>query len=380
VPKVCLRGKPGPRAAALCARGNGAYPGVSMAESKHPKAAKPKKATAKPPKVATKQPKAATKPPKAPPKRAALLAEARDPQTSTARLTELSKMPRIGYSEQREIARNPNASVEVLRRLADSFPREVEGNMAWTLEVLADPSLAALTQLPRARHGYRQEELIELARIGNLEVRRAVARNSSTPAEALVLLGQGDDPDIASALARHPKSPPELLARLARGPAQRDLAPSLLRHPATPADELRRLVPIGRSDRRRAALATLVENPLAPGDLLAEAAAHPELRLAVAAHPKAPREVLTAMAQDPDLNLLRAVASNPATPPELLDAVAHEHPGVRLRVAENPACSTPTLLWLAHDPQAPVRQAVADHRNTPLFVRQQLGTSRTRPG
>lgn len=311
--------------------------------------------------------------------KAVQLAEASDPQTPPARLAELLRS--TSHSDvQLAIVGNPNTAIETLRGVVHRFPKEVERNTAWALAALADPSLWALTQVPRARFSRDPAELLELARTHDREVRRTVAGNRSTPIEALWLLSQCEESFLHDDLARHPQAPPELLEKMASGAPSFSLQELLLKHPSTPTEVLRRLVDAQPIDKEERALSAVVQNPAAPGDLLTEAALLPALRCAVARHPRAPREVLTRLAEDADPNVRVEVASNPATPPELLDSIAHAHPAVRLRVAENPSCSTPTLQWLAHDPQASasVRQAVANHRNTPLMLRQQLGPSQTR--
>lgn len=313
------------------------------------------------------------------PTKTAQLAEASDPQTPPARLAELLHSTAHG-DVQLVIVGNPNTPIETLRGVVHRFPKEVERNTAWALAALADPSLWALTQVPRARSSRDPDELLELARTNHLEVRRTVAGNRSTPVEALWLLSQCEDRSISEELARHPQAPPELLSKLASGAPPFSLQELLLKHPSTPTEELRRLVDAQPTEKEERALSAVVQNPAAPGDLLTEAALLPALRSAVAKHPRTPRGVLVGLIEDTDPNVRAEVASNPSTPPEELDNLAHAHPAVRLRVAENPSCSTPTLQWLVHDPQtsASVRQAVANHRNTPLMLRQQLGSSQTR--
>lgn len=296
------------------------------------------------------------------------LAEAIDPQTPQAQLDRLagSRYPDVCVA----VAANPSASIYALKKLIFRFTHQVEGNAAWQLAVLADPSLADEQRRTRAIMSSDPEELRMLAQVGSLDIKRTVARNRSTPPDALALLARTDDAWLERTVAENPRTPPGVLAGMADGPRKSDLIYTLIENPATPEGTLRKLLHEHPPELREFLLSHALKNPALPGDLVGLAVEHPKLWKAIAIHLHAPREILKRLASEGPDDVQIAVALNPATPPETLDALAHTgHAGVRQAVAENPSCSTPTLVVLAGDPSLQVRKAAACHKNTPLYLR-----------
>lgn len=200
------------------------------------------------------------------------------------------------------------------------------------------------------------EVLRILATDRTIDVRRAVASNPKSPIDVLDALVQDPDPDtkVQGRVAENAKASQNALTLLAGGPRLSPMYLKVLQHPHCPPEIL------------TAALAwTLAENPRSAGDTerhlkirkaiagnpnfpdsLAWAIDVPEaiVRIRAAENPVCSTEVLTILAADSELWVVRAVATNPHCPPELLAQWIHSSDIDLFKgAAENP--STPTDAW-----------------------------------
>jgi hypothetical protein len=212
-----------------------------------------------------------------------------------------------------------------------------------------------------------------LAEHDDVEVRRAVAQNPSTPPETLSTLGASfpgellqnpafalwelEGPELFQALpvetARALLEVPGLAARYfvllaahPEGVIQRMLAS----HPQAPPALLEALARDEDYLVRRWALHNIVRRWPMPDEAL-------------------PREVLTRLIRVADEDVRVAFAKSASTPRELLVHLARDEEwGVRKAVVENEATSPEALTHLARDREWSVRRAVAGNKATPKKV------------
>ena len=151
-------------------------------------------------------------------------------------------------------------------------------------------------------------------------VRRAVARSTDLPPDAVARLLADPDPSVRQVLAEHhPDTPPDLLVDLARRSFPAKL--TLSRHPNFPADEIVAYANSGNeSDRIVAA-----EHPRVPDDAAAGLArtASASVRRALAANPACPPGYVVALLSDADEYVARDAAANPALPLSVARDVVH---------------------------------------------------------
>jgi len=114
---------------------------------------------------------------------------------------------------------------------------------------------------------------------------------------------------------------------------------------------------------------------LAPAEVLAELARHPDmdLRRGAAGAFNTPPVTLAELAQDPNVAVRRKVAGNINTPPTALTRLAGDPESVvRFLVTMNGAAPAAALTLLARVSEVSVRRGVACHPNTPPAVLAQL--------
>ena len=218
------------------------------------------------------------------------------------------------------------------------------------------------TRLPAAEP-YREAEAVigaagdepaVLAADEDVTVRRQVARNPHTPAEALDRLA--DDPDEAKELtetkvrwyvASNPTTSESTLTRMATASEETDLMV---------------LAAIGRHPHAATAVLEHLATAPAPGRSWVD----PDVRQAVASNPSTPPAILAAW-ENADANTGAAVAKNPATPTDVLERLSRDTSTsnrTRALVATNPSLPAAALFRLAHeDTDAWVREHAARNPN-----------------
>jgi hypothetical protein len=327
------------------------------------------------------------------------------------------------------VAANPATPSADLVRLGQQFPKEFLENPALDLLMLENPAL--LEDIPQAMlvrllksDRFPTDFLVWAARHAEEKVQLAVAMNAATPPEALEALSQsGHASARESASARmylHPNAllDPELAfviavkrrlasvcptdaiqawrkgdiglpqytslavgARLAVAGVNLQALASAVHLPIS----VQRLLAV---DSDRSVREALAGSPFTDPDLLRTLARERHrwllfeacVRAAVAANPKAPEEVLTALAKDEDSLVKLAVARNPQTPPETLKALSadQEHwvrssaHGTLWRQMTSPAIPPLTLDTWSRDPEASIRRAAASNPGTSPLVLETL--------
>lgn len=299
------------------------------------------------------------------------------------------------------VARSLAASGDVAVRLA--LPERARRLPADVIELLAgdqdDRVVAELVTF----HALPSSLAEALSRHPGVEVRRALAASSYTPAAVLVRLGYfprelaqnpATPPLLAAELLPHHVArywlasrvdlPPEVYAELAS-----ELEPGILAqlagNPAVPVEVLRSLV------TTRAAQRELLRNPAVPLDLLVEVAAAAQIgtavvprvavasedelralvasdvvqaRMLVGARADLPLELVQQLVSDPDPGVAAAVVTNPLVTVEQLWWLVERHGAVVYpRVARSPLCPSELLHHMASraDGVGEVHRAVARH-------------------
>lgn len=324
------------------------------------------------------------------------------------------------------VAANPATPPADLVRLGQQFPKEFLENPALDLLMLENPAL--LENIPQAllvrllkSNRCPTDLLVWAARHAEEKVQLAVAMNAATPPQALEALSQSGhvsaresasarmylhpnallDPELAfvSAVKRRLASvcPTDAIeawrngdiglpqytslavgARLAVAGVNLQALASAVRLPIS----VQRLLAV---DSDRSVRQALAGSPFTAPNLLRSLSREQHrwlpfegacVRAAVAANPKAPEEVLTALAQDEDSLVKLAVARNLQTPPETLKALSadQEHSvrssahGTLWRQMTSPAIPPLTLETWSRDPEASIRRAAASNPGTSPLV------------
>ena len=143
--------------------------------------------------------------------------EAQDPLTEPARLLGLARSSSASLGAL--VAKNPNATLQVLSVLAEKFPREVLQNPALSLFLLENPQ--SLLQL----HSRSLRSLLWCEEVPPLILRLCAA---------------SPDAALRGIVATCPKTPLDLLQQLSRDPAG-DVRSFVARHPTTDLSTLERL-------------------------------------------------------------------------------------------------------------------------------------------
>ena len=195
------------------------------------------------------------------------------------------------------------------------------------------------------------QQLADLVRCGDENLRDLIAVNPSTPVDTLEALSRHAAHDYAEVCVRlrvlqNPSTPPDLIAQAAVARTTIPLWERRWRR--TTADALQR--------------SWAILHPRCPSSLLRDLTSHsdPAVRATVAGSRRAPARVLEALAPSLDADVRAAVAANPNTPQVLLErAAADPHRSVRAAAASNPNTPRVLLERLAADPVAMVRRAAA---------------------
>lgn len=330
-----------------------------------------------------------------------------DPDVS---LGELERLAALGAFGRELVAAHPNASEQLLERVASEGPRSV------TVIILKHPNCPV--------------KLLEAACVSmDAEERRLAAMHPRTPADLIRDLRRaGADLQLQSVRPPEEPLPIEVIERLAAlrqcgcviAAVQRNCPPTLLesiaqdedwrvrlavlQNPHTPTSALEHLLSIDDEQVR----VRLLEHPNVPPRVVMEAAEHPhlEVRIAAARHAKAPAEALTMLAADGAYQVREIVARHPQVPREAInqlrrlgsaeDLLNFTEPDlelsasaiselVRLGVwprrlaARHPNTDAATLQTLACDADHVVREWAARHSNLPaefLELLERVGTSR----
>ncbi|WP_327412232.1 hypothetical protein [Streptomyces sp. NBC_01233] len=103
---------------------------------------------------------------------------------------------------------------------------------------------------------------------------------------------------------------------------------------------------------------------------------HPEVRGAAAANPATPAAAVTALAEDPELSVTWVFAERTDLPQAVYARTAADpRPGVRATLAQNPGIGPELIRVLAADPDEDVRRSLARHPRVPLDVLVELATT-----
>ena len=176
------------------------------------------------------------------------------------------------------------------------------------------------------------EIIEELMKDEDVEVRKAVAKNPSTPVDILKKLTDDKDKDVRKEVAKNPKTPVDILKKLA-GDEVVDVRWEVAINPNTPVDILRKLV----EDKDCIVRITVARNLRTPADILMTLAGDKSwrVRFAVASNPKIPADILRKLAKDKDKDVKQRVAKHPNTPAEVLRKLAVDEDLIVREVAES---------------------------------------------
>jgi len=214
----------------------------------------------------------------------------------------------------------------------------VHSKNAKALESVArrsDTSWEVLNLLARREGG--------IGRIG----RAGLAVNPATPINVLKDLAQDDASEVRRGVAANPLTPAEILSVLAKDRNQ-GVRQNVAFHPATPPNI------------RTEVLTALAEDK----DI--------EVRCHIATFSDSPM-ILTMLAKDKDIEVRSVVAKNHASPADVLAALAKsKNDFVRENVAKNPSTASHVLSQLSKDDAKSVREKVAENPSTPIDVLSQL--------
>ena len=245
----------------------------------------------------------------------------------------------------KQVAANPNTSVETLNILANDDDEEVRLEVAQNLNASV--------------------EILEiLANDYDTDVRRMVAENSKTPAEVLNMLVNDEDNIVRLEVANNPNTEVNSLKVLAFDDDP-EVRWGVAQNSNTPVEVLKVLVNDENTTVRRIVLKT--SKTSLESHKIFSTNKNNDVRFWDANDLNIPVKVLRIFANDPDTDIRKRVANNPSTPVEILNILANdEDPLVRRIVAIN--CNTPqeTLQFLGIDEDANVRLEVANNPNTSI--------------
>ncbi len=187
----------------------------------------------------------------------ALIQEARHPATPFERLKALVKHPEVEV--RRALLDNPNVcptdedgklDTSLLEALAEAFPEEVAEHPTFVLHALIEPDEAMEWVVEVVMERTKEVGLIEtLFRTWgphSWKVRVSVAKNPTTPEDALRLLGNEVTESswlVRQSVAENPNTPQDTLRSLGNPATEPDweVRASVARNPNTPPDVLRTL-------------------------------------------------------------------------------------------------------------------------------------------
>ena len=191
------------------------------------------------------------------------------------------------------------------------------------------------------------------------------ARNLSTPAEVLAVLGQHEQVEVRRWVALHPSTPTACLLALASDP-ELEVRQAVAQNPSLPAAGLAEL----SQDEDRLVLTAVLLHPNTSLATLELCMAGDNFVLRkLAERPNLPARCLERLAANPSKLVRAGVAANPGTPPALLARLATDnYYGVRGDVARNPNAPVDVLLLLLEDEHPFVRGGAAEHPKAPQLV------------
>ena len=146
------------------------------------------------------------------------------------------------------------------------------------------------------------EMIEELMKDEDVEVRKAVAKNSSTPVDILMRLADDEDRNVREEVAINPNTPVELLRKLAMDEDEH-VRWGVIRNPNTPTEVLRKLA----EDDDCIVRITVARNSRTPADILMTLAGDKSWRVrsAVASNRNTPVDILAKLAMDEDDDVRR---------------------------------------------------------------------------
>jgi hypothetical protein len=181
-----------------------------------------------------------------------------------------------------------------------------------------------------------EEAVLTLAVDQDSMVRRGVLSRRRLSSSVIALFSQTTDPEETRALASRPETPPSLLAEI--------YARSAIHEPSVSTPSSITLRSMFNTSKER-----LLHNPSVPVEVLSEGAGDDSvvLRLIAAKHPEAPVALLQRLAFDMDAKVREAVARRPETPKETLALLcADESRLVRCRAQKHPSAPSALLRLL----------------------------------
>ncbi len=338
--------------------------------------------------------------------------EASDPLTPSDLLEELAHNDALASL----VAGNPNASFDLLCKLAERFPHEVLANPVLPLLYLEDPRQfagwptttalnmlreeedlpvwfvdalvghkepgvgdAARHHVSRAGESQGEAEAIEAIKHAALNTYGYVSRLDLTPigeqAEWLItVLADHHAPEIRRMIAAGRNRPEGMLVHLAGDPDEQ-VRMQIAGHPHTPAATLSGMAH-DDSERVLQALARRKDLSDEMAILLAQNTTY-QVRFNLADNASTPPQVLVDIAADDNIKLRELVAKHPSTPVAVLARLASdEHYKVREAVAHNPATPAEWLEQLAGDENDYVIRAIAQNPHTPEAILARLAERR----
>lgn len=280
----------------------------------------------------------------------------------------------------------PQAPAFLLEWIAEHGSPEVADEAKWHVnvagEIAADSETImrlAIWKMPIASYNDLLLELLDLGAVpvwmlealignGDKDVRRAVARSSGTPREALKLFWRlGASADLTMYAPPDPTLDGDMLEWLAAGGVY--ACTLAARHPNASDAVLRRMAN-HRTARVRQAVA---QHPRAPESTLERLAGddEPGVRQAAARNARTPVRALLRLAQDPAADVRWTVARNLNTPPGTLALLAQDRRRiVRQGAARNPQTPIAALAGLTQDAEWRVRLALATNPASAPFTAQ----------
>jgi hypothetical protein len=229
------------------------------------------------------------------------------------------------------VAWSKSASPEILLRLASDQDEKVRNAVAYhkkapaeALALLAGDSSGKIriSVLGNPATPWSVIEGLLPQTEGNLELRKALARNPALPPEWRAQLARDPEIGVRLALAENERLSVEDYVVLSKDPEAtvRNAARSVYRW----SDEL--FFAQAQAARDEETLSLFASNEKTPGELLEELAAHPnpKIRVSVAHNKKSPASAIAKLAQDADDGVRKTVLAHPACPPSLIDKILDE--------------------------------------------------------
>lgn len=283
---------------------------------------------------------------------------------------------------QRELAGNPNTDPDTLTQVAmGSLDISSEREMELVQSLLArhpnadERTLEVLSMSPSKQTRYlvasnentaERPTLNMLACDNESGVRAGVGRNPRTGVDTLDKLAADKDPDVRQSVASNPGTRPSTLNQMSKSDGF--TMAQVAKNPSAPADTVARLFSDTSTGNQTRALAA--SNPSIPKPLLDDAVRDEDswVRQHAAKNPALSSSQIAQLASDKDRKVRRALAENKRTT-EQLEILSNDNDDfIRSSVARNPATNAELLTRLADDTFHAVRNAVAEHPNTPRNV------------